>query len=108
VYTVSSITDDTHLELTGNASATETTDTYTYGFGTYRVFGGGGTYSDTSATYRFDEANVKSTYGDPILDTNGTGVNNGNVKLTFGASISNTTPAGKYSNAYSLIATGKF
>lgn len=108
-YTVLSITDDTHLELTANASATESTAAYTYGFGTYRVFGGGsGTYSDTAATYRLDDTNVKSAYGDPILDTNDGVVNGGNIKLTFGASISNVTPAGKYSNAYSLIATGKF
>ncbi|MGB4957442.1 MAG: hypothetical protein WBO49_03260 [Candidatus Saccharimonas sp.] len=108
-YTVLSITDDTHLELTANASASESTAAYTYGFGAYRVYNGGsGTYSDTANTYRFDETNIKSAYGDAILDTNSGVVNGGNIKLTFGASISNVTPAGKYSNAYSLIATGKF
>ena len=107
-YTILSITNNTELELTANAAATESTAAYTYGFGTYRVFGGGGTYSDTVNTYRFDETNVKSAYGDAILDTNDGVVNGGNIRLTFGASISNTTAAGKYSNAYSLIATGKF
>ena len=107
-YTILSITNNTELELTANASATESTAAYTYGFGTYRVYNGGGTYSDTVNTYRFDETNVKSAYGDAILDTNDGVVNGGNIRLTFGASISNTTAAGKYSNAYSLIATGKF
>lgn len=105
-YTVLSITSNTALELTANASASESTAAYTYGFGTYRVFSGGGTYSNTD--YRLDDTNVRSAYGDPLLDTNDGVVNGGNIKLTFGASISNTTPAGKYSNAYSLIATGKF
>lgn len=107
-YTVLSITSNTELELTANATANESTAAYTYGFGTYRVYNGGGTYSDTASTYRLDETNVKSTYGDPLLDTNDSVINGGNIKLTFGASISNVTPAGKYSNAYSLIATGKF
>lgn len=107
-YTVLSITSNTELELTANAAASEATAAYTYGFGTYRVYNGGGTYSDTASTYRLDETNVKSTYGDPLLDTNDSVINGGNIKLTFGASISNVTPAGKYSNAYSLIATGKF
>jgi hypothetical protein len=30
------------------------------------------------------------------------------MKITFGASIANDTPAGKYSADLSLIATGKF
>ena len=107
-YTVLSITNNTELELTATAAANESTAAYTYGFGTYRVFGGDSTYSDTVDTFRLDDASVRGAYGDPILDTNGGVVNGGNIKLTFGASISNVTPAGKYSNAYSLIATGKF
>lgn len=51
---------------------------------------------------------VSSPYGDPVLDTNGAPANNKNMKLTFGVSISNTTPAGLYSADLSLIATGKF
>lgn len=51
---------------------------------------------------------VSSTYGDPILDTDGTQPSNKNMKLTFGAGITNNTPAGTYSTDLSLIATGKF
>jgi hypothetical protein len=51
---------------------------------------------------------VTSAYGDAFLDTNGAPVNNKNVKLTFGTSISNSTPAGLYSVDLGLIATGKF
>lgn len=105
-YTVLSITNNTSLELTANASASEATAAYTYGYGTYRVYGGGGTYSNTD--YRLDDTAVRSTYGDTLLDTNGGVVNGGNISLTFGASISNVTPAGRHSNGYSLIATGTF
>jgi hypothetical protein len=51
---------------------------------------------------------VTSPYGDAFLDTNGAPANNQNIKLTFGASISNATPAGLYSADIGLIATGKF
>ena len=51
---------------------------------------------------------ITSTFGDPFLDTNGAPANNKNVALTFGASVSNETPAGSYSADLSLIATGKF
>ena len=51
---------------------------------------------------------VASTYGDPFLDTNSLPANNKNMKLTFGASVSSSTPAGAYSADLSLIATGKF
>lgn len=51
---------------------------------------------------------VTGVYGDPIFDTNDAPVNNKNQKLTFGASITNQTPAGKYAANLSLIATGKF
>lgn len=51
---------------------------------------------------------VTSTYGDPFLDTNNAPVNNKNMELIFGASVSNSTPAGQYSAILSLIATGKF
>ncbi|MDB5162698.1 MAG: hypothetical protein JWO54_257 [Candidatus Saccharibacteria bacterium] len=69
-----------------------------YNTGTYAL-----NYNDTD-----ESTGVTSTYGDPFLDTNGAPVNNKNVKLTFGASISNTTPAGLYSVDLGLIATGKF
>lgn len=55
-----------------------------------------------------DATGVTSTFGDPFLDTKGAPANNKNVALTFGASISNSTPAGLYSVDLSLIATGKF
>lgn len=51
---------------------------------------------------------VTSVFGDPVLDTHDAPANNKNSKLTFGASVSNTTPAGRYSADLSLIATGKF
>lgn len=51
---------------------------------------------------------VASPYGDQILNTNSLPANNKNVKLTFGASINNSTPAGLYSADLSMIATGKF
>ena len=55
-----------------------------------------------------DATGVTSTYGDPILDTNSLPANNKNMALTFGASVTNQTPAGNYSADLSLIATGKF
>lgn len=51
---------------------------------------------------------VTSVFGDPFLDTGGAPANNKNVALTFGASVSNDTPAGLYSADVSLIASGKF
>lgn len=62
---------------------------------------------DTS-DYRLNGAGVTSTYGDPIFNTDGGYANNRDVKLTFGAKSANNTPAGKYSTAISLIATGTF
>lgn len=55
-----------------------------------------------------DTTGVTSTYGDPLLDTDGKPANNKNMPLTFGASVSNQTPAGLYSADLSLIATGRF
>lgn len=55
-----------------------------------------------------DGTGITSTYGDPILKTNGAPANNLNQSLTFGASVSNNTPAGNYSADLSLIATGTF
>ena len=53
-------------------------------------------------------AGVTSTYGDPILDTASAPANNLNMPLTFGATVSNNTPAGLYAANLSLVATGKF
>jgi hypothetical protein len=66
-----------------------------------------------ASTYTLNWANdnatgVTSAFGDPFLYTNNAPVNNKNVALTFGASVSNDTPAGTYSADLSLIATGKF
>lgn len=55
-----------------------------------------------------NSAGITSTFGDPFLDTAGAPANNKNLALTFGASVSESTPAGTYSADLSLIATGKF
>ena len=59
-------------------------------------------YIGTNAT------GVTSPFGDPFLDTANLPVNNKNMQLTFGATVTNQTPAGLYSADLSLIATGKF
>ena len=51
---------------------------------------------------------VTSVYGDDFLNTAGAPALNKNMELTFGAKAANNTPAGSYSAALSLIATGKF
>lgn len=70
-----------------------------------------------SSNYRLnyvsgDTSGVTGPYGDPILTTDDGGADktasSKNMPLTFGASIANNTPAGKYSADYSLIATGTF
>ncbi len=80
--------------------------------GTLQNYSGGGSiYSDSAFAMNYvvgDASGVTSVYGDPILDTDDLPANNQNMDLTFGASISNTTPAGAYSADLSLIATGKF
>jgi len=81
--------------------------------GTVRAYdsGSGAYYSDSVFKMNWvsgDATGVTSPYGDPFLDTNGAPVNNMGMPITFGASASNTTPAGKYSADLSLIATGKF
>jgi hypothetical protein len=70
-----------------------------------------GNYNATTYALNYvagDATGVTSIYGDPFLDTASLPVNNENIPLTFGASISNTTPAGTYSADLNLIATGKF
>lgn len=81
--------------------------------GTYQIAGASTTPYYSSSIFKLnyvagDATGITSAYGDPILDTNGAPVNNKNVQLTFGASAANNTPAGTYSTALSLIATGKF
>lgn len=81
--------------------------------GTFRPYddGGGAYYSNTVFKMNWvsgDAEGVTSTYGDPFLDTNGAPVQNMEMPITFGASASATTPAGRYSAQLSLIATGTF
>lgn len=64
------------------------------------------TYASTT-DYAMDTAGVTGAYGDDMASTAGA-VNGVNVTYTFGASASNTTPAGIYTTNESLIATGTF
>ncbi len=90
--------------------ATPATDTGTSPSGTFETkpstFYNGTTYAMNYVAG--DATGVTSTYGDPFLDTAGAPANNKNMQLTFGASVTNSTPAGNYSADLSLIATGTF
>ena len=55
-----------------------------------------------------EAAGVTSTFGDPILHTDGKLAVNKAMQLIFGVSAKNDTPAGLYSADISLIATGTF
>jgi hypothetical protein len=66
-----------------------------------------GTNYNTTA-YHLDGTGATSTYGDPLYNTSGAYASNLNTTLTFGATASPNTPAGKYSTDVSLIATGTF
>lgn len=71
----------------------------------------GSTYNNSTYEFNYvdgDETGVTSVYGDPFLDTDSAPANNQNIDFTFGASITNDTPPGKYSTSLSMIATGKF
>jgi hypothetical protein len=90
------------------ATATDATGGTSTPAGTLQASTG---YSASGFTLNYaigDATGVTSTFGDPFLNTDGKPVNNKNMQLTFGASISNNTPAGLYSADLSLIATGKF
>lgn len=78
--------------------------------GTYQIKSGTGYHASNYALNYLanNSSGVTSPYGDPLLDTGDDPVNNKVMKLTFGASVSNQTPAGSYSADLSLIATGKF
>lgn len=54
-----------------------------------------------------DTTGVTSTYGSPVYNIPGP-ASDATAGLNFGANMSSTTPAGTYSAAFSLIATGKF
>lgn len=71
----------------------------------------GSNYNNDTYALNYASGNstgVTSAFGDPFIDTAGAPANNKNMVLTFGATISNETPAGSYSANLSLIATGKF
>lgn len=90
---------------TGTVSTTGSTP-----IGTLQPYGGSG-YNATDYALNYlanNTSGITSTYGDPILDTNDEPANGQNMPLTFGASITDNTPAGLYSTDLSLIATGKF
>lgn len=81
--------------------------------GTYQIYGTGGSPYYENANFKLNAltdntAGVTSTYGDPLLDTDDLPLNNMNMPVIFGASASNSTPAGNYQAQLSLIATGKF
>ncbi len=61
-------------------------------------------YSSGSPT----TAGITSPYGSALFGTGGDTVNNKYVPLTFGASVSNTTPAGTYTATLNMIASGTF
>lgn len=69
-------------------------------------------YNNTTYALNYDatgeDEGVTSPFGDPFLDTAGAPANNQNMELTFGATITNDTPAGQYSADLSMIATGTF
>lgn len=70
-----------------------------------------GVYSNSAYAFNYianDLTGVTSPMGDLFLNTNSLPVNNQNMPFTFGASVSNATPAGNYATSLSMIATGKF
>ena len=79
--------------------------------GTYAIAGGGSPFynlTDFKLNYTSGGASgVTSPFGDPVLASTST-ISNKNAKITFAASVNAQTPAGLYSNDYSLIATGKY
>lgn len=77
--------------------------------GIIRAFNG--TYYGETFAFRYVENNqtgVTSAFGDEFLDTGGAPATDQNMELSFGATITNETPAGTYSTDISMIAVGKF
>ena len=79
------------------------------GAGTFAATNG---YNGTDYFIDYDEDNnnsegVTSTYGSALLSGTGS-VDNMNIPVTFGASISNNTPAGTYGATLNMIAVGTF
>lgn len=87
-----------------------------FGLKTGSATGDGGTFqgvgnyaSDYYIQYASDNTSgVTSPYGSTVLDTDGGVTDSMTMPLTFGASISNTTPSGSYSADLSMIATGTY
>jgi len=65
-----------------------------------------GTQTDSSGTSLPE--NVTSTYGGYLFGTSEAPIADQNIPLTFGASVSNTTPAGQYSANIDLVAVGTY
>lgn len=65
------------------------------------------TYAGGSGDYGLDTTNLASTYGDSIATLSGP-VNSSVTTMQFGATASNTTPAGIYTTSEELIATATF
>ena len=71
----------------------------------------GSFYNPTTYALNYIEGNatgITSTFGDPFLDTANAPASGKNMEITFGATVSNNTPAGSYSTDLSMIAVGKF
>ena len=64
-------------------------------------------YNNAGGDYGFNTANIGGTYGDVIASSAGV-LSNSISAVTFGATASNTTPAGIYTATEELIATGTF
>lgn len=62
---------------------------------------------DPTNRYNLVQTEALSTYGSPLMSSTGPVTNADNL-LTYAATPTNTTPAGIYSTAQSLIATGTF
>jgi hypothetical protein len=78
--------------------------------GTLQPVAGSG-YNDSTYTLNYTAGNISgvtSLYGDAFLDTNNAPANNKNMQLTFGASVNNSTPSGRYYADIGLVAVGRF
>ena len=105
-----------YIPAAGAAAKTFTAGTADYGLNVATSTGGTGSMSPlapyaTSGKYAMDNTstpeNITSTYGSPIASS-GSPCSNVSNTLTFAAAASSTTPAGIYTAAMMLIATGTF
>jgi len=103
---------DTDIEDNSTSAkfGVKTTTMGATGTGTFQP-AAGSIYTPSAFKLAFASDNatgVTSPFGSPFLDTANLPVNNRNMELQFGATVTNQTPAGLYSADLSLIATGKF